>query len=212
MLATLTSGDTTVASVVPNPKTLSLSDQVVSLQSLKNRLLGIQLVEIEPSAILTPAARDYCKEFKVEIVRGSSIARKKSAEVDTCLATSERPQRLIVAGSTPWIPSVQKQLCSKQAKVCEMATDDTSALRTIAEGIRNGHQAGLAIVSAPHATCWQAARDDRLRPAVVSSWQELNNVLQEVPANVLILSTKSWNVPSACNIARRFFQHLQNQS
>ena len=212
MLATLTSGDTTVASVVPNPKTLSLSDQVVSLQSLKNRLLGIQLVEIEPSAILTPAARDYCKEFKVEIVRGSSIARKKSAEADTCLATSERPQRLIVAGSTQWIPSVQKQLCSKQAKVCEMATDDTTALRTIADGIRNGHQAGVVIVSAPHATCWQAARDDRLRPAVVSSWPELNDVLQEVPANVLILSTKTWNVPSACNVARRFFQHLQNQS
>ena len=212
VLATLTSGATTVTGVVPQPGTLSLLDRVVSLQSLKNRLLGIQLVEIEPSAVLTPAARDYCKEFKVAIVRGSSVARTTNAVGDSSLATSGHPQRLIVAGSTQWIPSVQKQLCSKQAKVCEMATDDTTALRTIADGIRNGHQAGVVIVSAPHATCWQVARDDRLRPAVVSSWPELNDVLQEVPANVLILSTKTWNVPSACNVARRFFQHLQNQS
>ena len=192
--------------------TLSLLDQVVSVQSLKNRLLGIQLVEIEPSAVLTPAARDYCKEFKVEIVRGSSVSRTKNASVQTSLATSERPQRLIVAGSTHWIPCVQKQLCSKQAKVCEMDSGDTTALRTIADGIRSGHQAGVVIVNAPHATCWQAARDDSLRPAVVSSWPELNGVLNEVPTNVLILSAKTWNVPSACNAARRFFQHLQNQS
>ncbi len=212
MLATLTSGATTVTGVVPRPGTLSLLDRVVSLQSLKNRLSGIQLVEIEPSAVLTPAARDYCKELKVAIVRGSSVARSTNAAGDSSLATQGRPQRLLVAGSTSWIASMEKQLCSKQAKVCEMTTDDATALRTIADGIRNGHQAGVVIVNAPYATCWQAARDDRLRPGVVSSWPELNGVLLEVPVNVLILSAKTWNVPSACNVARRFFQHLHNQS
>ena len=212
MLATLTSGATIGAGEVPQPGTLSLLDRVVSLQSLKNRLLGIQRLEIESSAVLTPAARDYCKEFNVAIVRSSSVARTNTAVVESSLATGGRPQRLIVAGVTKWIPSMEKQLCFKQAKVCEIATDDTTALRAIADGIRSGHQAGVVIVNAPHATCWQAARDDSLRPAVVSSWSELNDVLQEVPVNVLILSAKTWNVPSACNAARRFFQHLQNQS
>ncbi len=212
MLATLTSSATTVASVVPKPQTLSLLDQVVSVQSLKNRLMGIQFVEIEPSAVLTPAARDYCREFNVEIVRGSLLARTTTLVNQSNLATIGRPQRLIVAGSAKWMPSVGKQLCSKQAQVCEFATDDTSALRTIADGIRNGHQAGVAIVNAPYATCWQAARDDRLRPVVVSSWPEIDDVFREVPVNVLILSARTWSVPSACNAVRRFFQHLQNQS
>ena len=212
MLATLTSNATTGAGVVPQPGTLSLLDRVVSLQSLKNRLIGIQRVEIEPSAVMTPAARDYCKEFKVAIARGSSVARTTNAVGDSSLATIGRPQRLLVAGSAQWIPSMEKQLCSKQTKVCEVTIDDTTALRTIADGIRSGHQAGVVIVNAPHATCWQAARDDSLRPAVVSSWPELQGVLQEVPVNVLILSAKTWNVSSACNVARRFFQHLQNQS
>lgn len=212
----MTSGDTTLSNAltqppVPQASTLSLSDRVVSLQSLKNRLLDIQVLEIEKSAVLTPAARDYCKELKVEIVRGHSIASNKSETVKAGDSVSTNLQRLLVAGTPSWLPSIAKQLCAKQANVVKASTDDTTALRTIADGLRAGHQAGIAIVSAPHATCWQAARDDRLRPAVVSSWPELEQVLREVPVNVLILSAKTWNVPSACNAARRFFQHLLNQ-
>lgn len=215
MLAILTSGSTSLGNALTQPAvrqsaTLSLSDRVVSLQSLKNRLLDIKVLEIEKSAVLTPAARDYCKELKVEIVRGQSVESKKSVKAGDLVVTN--PQRLLVAGTPSWMPSIAKQLCAKQANVVEISTDDSSALRTIAGGLRAGHQAGVAIVSAPHAICWQASRDDLLRPAVVSSWSELEQVLREVPVNVLILSAKSWNVPSACNAARRFFQHMQNQS
>ena len=212
VLATLTSSATTLVGVVPQTATLSLSDNVLSLQSLKGRLLGIQVLEIEPSAVLTPAARDYCKELKIEIVRRQAIERKKGDGVETSKRVATSSQRLLVTGIPMWMPSIAKQLCAEQTNVCEKSADDSSALRTIADGLRAGHQAGLMIVNAPHATCWQAARDDRLRPAVVSSWSELNDVLREVPVNVLILSAKTWNVPSACNVARRFFQHLQNQS
>ena len=174
--------------------------------------MGIQVLEIEPSAVLTPAARDYCKEWKIEVVRGQAIERKKGDGVETSKRVVASSQRLLVAGMPAWLPSIAKQLCEKQTKVCEKSPDDSSALRMIADGLRAGHQAGVAIVNAPHATCWQAARDDRLRPAVASSWSELNDVLRDVPVNVLILSAKTWNVPSACNAARRFFQHLQHQS
>ncbi len=212
MLATLTSSPTSLVTADPQPATLQLFDSVVSLQSLKGQLLGIQVLEIEPSAVLTPAARDYCREWKIEVVRGQAIERKKGDGVETSKRVATSSQRLLVAGIPAWMPSIAKQLCEKQTNVCEKSPDDSSALRTIADGLRAGHQAGVAIVNAPHATCWQAARDDRLRPAVVSSWSELNDVLREVPVNVLILSAKTWNVPSACNAARRFFQHLQNQS
>ena len=208
----MTSSDTSSVSVVPQPATLSLFDSVISLQSLKGQLMGIQVLEIEPSAVITPAARDYCKEWKIEVMRGQAIERKKGDGVETSKRVVASSQRLLVAGMPAWLPSIAKQLCEKQTKVCEKSPDDSSALRMIADGLRAGHQAGVAIVNAPHATCWQAARDDRLRPAVASSWSELNDVLREVPVNVLILSAKTWNVPSACNAARRFFQHLQHQS
>ena len=208
----MTSSATTLVGVVPQPTTLSLFDSVISLQSLKGQLIGIQVLEIEPSAVLTPSAQDYCKEGKIEVVRGQAIERKKGDGVETSKRVASCSQRLLVAGVPAWMPSIAKQLCAKQTNVCDKSSDDSTALRTIADGLRAGHRAGVAIVNAPHATCWQAARDDRLRPAVVSSWSELNDVLREVPVNVLILSAKTWNVPSACNAARRFFQHLQNQS
>ncbi|HUP80972.1 MAG TPA: hypothetical protein VM260_20655 [Pirellula sp.] len=217
VLSTLTSGASTLGNAltqpqVPQPLTLRLLDRVVSLQSLKNRLLDIQVLEIEKSAVLTPAARDYCNELKVEIVRGQSAASAKKEMVKTAEPVTTNPQRLLVAGTPSWMPSIAKQLCARQANVFESSVDDSAALRTIAGGLRAGHQAGIAIVGSPHAICWQAARDDRLRPAVVSCWPELEQVLREVPVNVLILSAKTWNVPSACNAARRFCQHLQNQS
>jgi hypothetical protein len=222
VLATLIGSGTPASSVLPKPSTISLLDNVVSVQLLKNRLLGIQVLEIAKTAVVTPAARDYIRECKVEVVRNqpmhSIIEPEALAERTSKSASASgsnaiaRPQRLLVAGSATWLPSMAKQLCSKQAKVCEVTPDDASALRTIANGLRAGHQAGVIIVQSPHATCWQAARDDSLRPAVVSNWSELNDVLREVPVNVLILPAKIWNVPSSCNTARRFFQHLQNRS
>ena len=219
MLATLidsgaaTDNFATARGVVSTLATVRVLDNVISLQSLKNRLLGTQVLEIAPSAVLTPAARDYIRECKVEVVRGQRQTEFNVTTADTGGENAnKRPQRLFVAGSVAWMPSVAKQLCSKQAKVCETSPDDSSALRSVANGLRAGHQAGVLVVQSPHATCWQAARDDFMRPAVVSNWTELNDILKEVPVNLLIMSAKTWNVPSSCNTARRFFQHLQNRS
>ena len=193
---------------------LSLTDQVISLQSLKNRLAGIQVLEVGRTAVLTPAAKDYCRELRVELIRVELVrsAIGETSSMNSSPIALAKPQRLVVAGSTNYMTSISKQLCSKQAAVIDKSADDATAMRTIAEKLRTGHQAGVAIVESPHAACWQAARDDRLRPAVIAHWSDLNDVLREVPVNVLVLSSKSWNIPSACNVARRFFQHLQNHS
>ncbi len=215
MLATLTDSATSTTDVVPKPSTLSLLDSVVSIQLIKNRLMGIEVLEIDQSAVVTPSARDYIRECKVMVARCRTSESNRSTEswhVESVRPDVVRLQRLIVAGTAPWMSSVAKQLCPRQAKICSGSADDASALRAITAGLQAGHQAGVVIVHSPHATCWQAARDESLRPAVVASWTELSDVLREVPANVLILSAKTWNVPSACNSARRFFQHLQNRS
>lgn len=175
-------------------------------------MLGIQVLEIGKTTVITPAARDLCKELRVDIVRGQGTSRSTDPLADNNWSTATHPARLLVAGTPSWMVAIARQLCTKQVSVCDMAIDDSSVLRSIADGLRAGHQAGLAIVNSPHALCWQAARDDRMRPAVVTAWHELSGILLEVPANVLILSTKTWNVASTCNSARRFYQHLQKQS
>jgi hypothetical protein len=44
----------------------------------------------------------------------------------------------------------------------------------------------------PHALCWQAARDAQLRPAVLSDPMSIDRLLQEVPANLLMIDGFGW--------------------
>jgi hypothetical protein len=238
VLATLTA-TAAPSSEVPvssdsNTATLRLSERVISIQTIKDKLSNHQVLEYGRMSVVTPAAKDYCRERKITLVRSDiasgsigrsvqatgspatsvqALVNSSASAGQTIEAKSEtRPQRLLVTGSTTWMDAVAKQLCSRQSKVEKSFADDASAMRRIADGLREGHQAGVAIVDSPHAACWQAARDDRLRPAVVANWMELGDVLREVPVNVLILSSKTWNCPSVCNGARRFFEHLKNNS
>jgi len=206
-----------VASTCPDTgSTLRLSDRVISMQLVRDKIADQRAIEIGRMSVITPAAKDYCRERKIAIVRvgeaNASASGSTSIQKTNKVLELPKPQRLFVAGTASWMPSISKQLCNRQSQVEAMQADDTSAMHRISEGLRAGHQAGLAVVSAPHAACWQAARDDRLRPAVVSNWAELSDVLREVPVNVLILSSKNWNVASTCNVARRFFEHLRSNS
>jgi hypothetical protein len=90
--------------------------------------------------------------------------------------------------------------------------DDAAAMRSVARAIRSGNPTAMAIVSAPHSALWQAARDDALRPAIVSQWSDLPDVLREVPTNVLIVPSKRWNIAGVANIARHFLDHSRSRS
>ena len=200
--------NTLVASdFVPAADELVLEDKVVSASTLHGRLEGVRAVRLSQSAIMTPAARDLCRQHGIEIARISNERNLPQRPVS--VDHGHRPQRILVVSCHDSIAAVAKQLCSKQARVAAKAADDTSALREVASGIRAGHQAGVIVAMSPHALCWQAARDDKLRPAVASDWRELQSVLLEVPANVLILPQRNWNVAATCNASRRLFESLQ---
>jgi hypothetical protein len=196
----------------------TIADPVVSVGLLRGQLDGIQQLAVRSNAVVTPAVRDLCRERNIAIVRSAAASTAtNSVAVGTSSPAGKqegasRPQRLLITGNVAWMDSVAKQLCPRQARVASKAVDDASAIRAISDGLRAGHQAAIAIVQAPHAACWQAARDDKLRPSVVSQWSDLASVLFEVPVNVLIVSAKTWNIPSACNLARRMFDHLQRNS
>jgi hypothetical protein len=218
VLSTLLAGDLAGSKPQPNSivisNELAIADNVVSASTLEGRLTGIVTLRLLPTAVITPAARDLCRQAKVTIVKGHSAATvaSKPSMMDAIpsAATSKvRPQRLIIAGSCHAMVAIEKQMCPKQANVRTKLHDDTAALREIANGLRSGHQAGVLIAASPHAACWQAARDEKLRPAVVSQWSDLPAVLSEVPVNLLILSASKWNVPSICNASRHLFEHLK---
>ncbi|MEI8212405.1 MAG: hypothetical protein WCI02_09670 [Planctomycetota bacterium] len=204
------------------PASFTIAESVVSLESLRALPKEVRHISIGPNAILTPAVRDWCRERSIAIERSPVAAAKQIAAPESAphgnLATEEmkseaiRPQRLFVSGSALWLKSLEKQLCPKQTRVSELQGDDAGTIRSVAVAIRQGFAGAIAIVSAPHAALWQAARDDALRPVVLSQWSDLADALREVPTNVLIVPAQRWNISGTANIARHYVDYLRSKS
>ena len=203
---------TTAASV-------SLRESVIGLEALRGVPSEVTAIQVSSKAVVTPAARDWLRDRGVAITRGGEITTKPaSATTSPVIAqpanasVAQALPRLFIAGAVDWLPGLSKQLCPKQTKLADRVADDASVVRAIAVAIRSGYRSGLALVEAPHSALWQSARDDMLRPAVVSQWSDLAEIFREVPVNLLIVPSKRWGIAGAANIARRFLVHVGSQS
>lgn len=215
----------------PRPQSVDamhLNAQVLSLESLRSVPSGTKQITVSSTALVTPAAKDWLKEKGIGWTRigpkasspvtGKSPAPSNPSGLSTSVASSEilqknnletEPKRVLVTGSVLWLRTLEKQLCPKSSQIDQVQFDDAASLRAAAQAIRNGAPAAIAVVKAPHATLWQAARDEALRPSIVSQWSDLAEVLREVPTNLLILSASRWNTAGTANIARKFIEHIR---
>lgn len=186
---------------------------LVTLDSIPKNLASIQTFEVNQRAVITPAVLDFLKSKKIRLVRtaNSNSSNKRTDSTSTILvsATPDRLPRLIVSGTAPFMASIAKTVCPKQALTMQRAADDAAALREAAAGIRNGHQGAIVFAESPHATSWQASRDDRLRPVVVHAWKHLTDAIREVPTNIVILSNRDWNLPASVNAVRHFYRYIK---
>jgi hypothetical protein len=207
---------------------MHLNAPVLSLDSLRSVPSGTKQITVSSTALVTPAAKDWLKEKGIGWTRmvptASSLGTGKSpvasnpSGLSTSVASSEilqkntmetETKRVLVTGSVLWLRTLEKQLCPKSSQIDQVQFDDAASLRAVAQAIRNGAPAAIAVVKAPHATLWQAARDEALRPSIVSQWSDLTEVLQEVPTNLLILPASRWNTAGTANIARKFIDHIR---
>ena len=209
----------------------TISDAVVSVQSLTRIPAGIKQLRIARNALVTPAAKDWLHEKRIawskenstpSVVTKNPTSKGLFASIATPVdlstqLNSQAPKSSVesatppvfVTGSVLWLRSLEKQLCPKQTKLDVMQSDDAAAMRAVASAIRAGSRGAVAIVQAPHSALWQAARDESLRPALVSQWGDLEDVFREVPTNVLIIPAKRWNIPGVCNVVRKFAEQIK---
>jgi hypothetical protein len=216
----------------------TLSDAVVSVQSLTRIPAGTKQLRIARNSLVTPAAKDWLHEKRIAWSKDNSTSHPTShsigntppqkslfSTIATPVNSSAQLQPLpaknntepsiapvFVTGSVLWLRSLEKQLCPKQTKLDAMQSDDAASMRAVASAIRAGSRGAVAIVQAPHSALWQAARDEVLRPALVSQWGDLEDVFREVPTNVLIIPAKRWNIPGVCNIVRKFAEQIRAKS
>lgn len=247
----VSSSQTTLSASLPDASSLRLSEEisrrevfaidsaVVSLESLRSVPEGTKQLEIGTKALVTPAAKDWCRERSVVVSRCSHpdtardnlnqiVAPKRNASAtatnaiaatsvtsDAAVHANSTPShsaKLFVSGSVLWLRSLEKQLCPKQTRIAELQHDDAGVIRSVATALRQGHAAAVAIVESPYSALWQAARDEALRPVLISQWSDLADGLREVPTNVLIVPAKRWNIAGTANITRHFLEHIRSRS
>jgi hypothetical protein len=227
--STTASGKSNAAEPMPQSiEAMHLNAPVLSLDSLRSVPSGTKQITVSSTALVTPAAKDWLKEKGIGWTRiaptasspvtGKSPAPSNPSGLNTSVASSEilqkndletEPKRVLVTGSVLWLRTLEKQLCPKSSQIDQVQFDDAASLRAVSQAIRNGAPAAIAVVKAPHATLWQAARDEALRPSIISQWSDLAEVLREVPTNLLILSASRWNTAGTANIARKFIEHIR---
>lgn len=191
-----------------------VSATVLSLDVLRSLPKDIKQISVGENTLVTPAAKDYLKEKGIAWTKTTAqtpVAGNTSGIVvsDSKNIDVSSSKRLFVTGSVLWLRNLEKQLCPKATLVDQIQMDDASAIRSVAQAIRNGASNAVAIVKAPHATLWQAARDEALRPAIISQWSDLEEVFREVPTNLLIVPALRWNIAGSANITRKFLDHLK---
>jgi hypothetical protein len=189
---------------------MHITESVLSMGSLRDLPSTTKQITVASTTLVTPAAKDWLREKRIgwtRIVQVSPSASQAEVSQKNNLNSALKP--VLVTGSVLWLRTLEKQLCPKSAQVDQVQIDDAASIRAVAQAIRSGTPAAIAVVKAPHATHWQAARDEVLRPSIVAQWSDLAEVLKEVPTNMLILSANRWNIAGTANIARKFIEHIQ---
>lgn len=164
--------------------TLVCDQTVVSVVWLEQNWAGHQQIQFGPKAVVTPAARDWLRSKQIESVRDAASKR----------SIGFGDPAVLVAGSTSLWRQIADRICPRQARRLADQAGDDAMLREVRSELLQGKQK-IAILwpAHPHALCWQAARDAQLRPAVLSDPMSIDRLLEEVPANLLMIDGFGWS-------------------
>lgn len=163
--------------------TLVCDQGVVSVVWLERHWAGQQQIQFGPKSVVTPAARDWLRSKQIESVRDAASRRSMGLG----------DPAVLVAGSTSHWRQIADRICPRQARRLADQAGDDAMLREVRSELLQGKQK-IAILwpTHPHALCWQAARDAQMRPAVLSDPMSIDRLLQEVPANLLMIDGFGW--------------------
>jgi hypothetical protein len=182
---------------------LVCEQSVVSVVWLEQQWAGQLQIQFGPRAVVTPAARDWLRSKRIESIRGAAVERSNGF--------GDPP--VLVAGSTSMWRQIADRICPRQARRLADQPGDDAMLREVRYELLQGNQK-IAILwpAHPHALCWQAARDVQLRPAVLGDPMSIDRVLQEVPANLLMIDGFGWTTHQSLLAVRKAADRLGPQS
>jgi len=177
----------TIAAPAPN-RTLELTDKLVTLATLENRLTGIDQLALRAGAVVTPAVLDELRSRGITVVR--TTAKTATAATRTTLTIGVAEVASGVCDVPAFIAAVAMTSCAVE-RIAE--TGLTSVTAELAEHASKGGRPVLLLTSRPAAAVCIA---NRYRGVRAVGGREARGVLEsilEVAANFVAIDPASFS-------------------
>ena len=179
-----------VAKVEALRHVLRIEERLVTLESLRGRLDGIQVLEVRPRAVVTPAVVDELRQQKIRLERVAASAKVSSQVVHSGL--------LVVASA------LSKNQLSLSAEHIAGSDNCSADVGRIAAHFNSGGKQAIWWTAMPFAAMRAAASNKTLRPVQLGRVDDLPRAMQQADPNLLILDEVAWSGEEVVQLASRW--------
>lgn len=183
------------AAVKAEPR-FRLSENIVTADLLAENASGQSVVEVCARAVVTPSARDWLKQNKVELSRGSAAKVSSSNGKSDCLVVVQ------TAGENVERVLEDAARSGSVGNSRESASDAASAAKAAAGAVDRGGKCVVFSVE-PEVVACMANRNVKVRAAVVADTAAVDRVKSGLDGNVFVVDPTGQSYFELRNLLRR---------
>jgi hypothetical protein len=189
-----------------------LTEKVISVLEVSSRLAGAKRVVVRPKAIVTPAARDWLRERRVELVFDSdtkgSGGSNQAKNDKPAAAKGSQPTRslaLAVANMKFDSSSLVRALARDGIQTEQLARVGlTGTIDELGSLVGRGSQLGWLLTGEVAAAACLANRQRGVRAAVAATAGDVREAIRSLGVNLLVVNPASQTFWQLLNMGRAF--------
>ncbi len=176
---------------------VTLSERVITLESLTDQLVGTKAILVHPKAVVTPAVKDLLRQKNIRLVR----------QLPSKVSKTSRPAPLVLVANESSQQMLSKRMCTQQATLIT-ARDAASDVSTIEQHLAAGKVGAVWCSETPYANVAATLGSKTLRAVQLFGLQDLPHAIEQARPNVLILDGRTWNPSAITNLVSNWFRSL----
>ena len=183
----------------PTSGELTIEERLVTLETLHNRLQGINRLVVGPRAIVTPAVVDDLKDRGITLTRGDM---PQAASRNGHAPAKNQPG--VFLATTGVDRGELQRIVGADVTIDETESNDfASVLQKIAQHVERGMTAVL-VTNTPSAAVVAANRNANIRAAVGFNFPAVRRAVDEANANLLAIDPHGKTVAQLAGMIQEF--------
>lgn len=170
------------ASAAPAAGETVVTDRVVTMESIGNRLKNTRRLVVAPGAVLTPAVRDVLRGSNITLVRGSAESPSRGSGVRLAMVTAFTSLQ-----PAPLVDALRKEGIDASVRMSDCLMETTESL---ASEIRNSDTLGVILTSQVAAALCLANRLAGVRAIAGDQTDAVAKAADAVGANLLVVQPR----------------------